>query len=485
MYILRLLGLFSIILAVALIVPLIVVVAYGEADMSVSFIVPAAMCGLLGVLLLLVVRKKEYSISIHGGFLFTTLCWLYAAIVGAIPFVLSGTIPDFSSAFFESMSGFSTTGASVLIDIESLPYAILFWRSFTHWLGGMGIIVLLVSVLPLISNGGQRLFSAEVTGLGVDRTVPNIGKSAKILWITYCIFTVMEVVLLRVFGMSLFDATTHAFGTMATGGFSTRSASVGAFQSDSITTIITIFMILAGINFNIYFRLINKKNVSVLRDPEFRAYFLIIAAATTIVLMQLLRHGDGSASLYNRAITALFQVVAFITTTGYVTENFNIWPIAAQGVLFLLMFCGACSGSTGGGVKIIRLLLMGKQGIREMKYALHPRGVFSSQLRGATPEHKTAIKMVSGFISLYLILIASTFLLLAMSGYDLLTSLTTALSALGNIGPGFGRIGATENYAHFSAGIKYYLSFIMMCGRLELFTVLVLFMPRFWRRGIR
>lgn len=484
MYILRLLGLFSFILATSLVVPLIVVLAYGETVIASAFLLPIAICVVIGTCLLVLVRRTDAIISIQGGFLFTTLCWLYAAAVGAIPFLISGAIPNVADAFFESMSGFTTTGASILSDIESLPFAILFWRSFIHWLGGMGIIVLLVSILPKIHGGGQQLFRAEVTGLSVDRTVPTIGSSAKILWITYCIFTAAEIILLRFFGMNLYDAATHAFATMATGGFSTRNASIGAFQSDAITTVITVFMILAGINFNLYFRFISKRNLSVWRDPEFKAYIIIIAIATTLIASQLLRHISDGVSIYNRIITALFHVVSILTTTGYVTENFNLWPALAQAVLFLLMFCGACSGSTGGGVKIIRLLLMAKQGVREMNYTLHPQGIFSSRLKGVVQEHKTAIKTVSGFIALYLMIVAVTVVVLSAVGYDPLTGLATGLATLGNIGPGFGRIGAVDNYAHFPSGIKYYLSFVMMCGRLEIFTVLVLFMPRFWRRNI-
>ncbi len=450
-----------------------------------SFIIPIIACAAVSLPVLLLTKSRPFRISTSNGFLFVTICWFTAGIIGSLPYQIAGiteAFPTYADALFESMSGFTTTGASVLSDIESLPKSLLFWRSFTHWLGGMGIIVLVIAISPLLRSGGQLLVGAEVTGLSIDKTVPTIGKTAKILWLTYIILTACEVILLNIFGMDIFDAVTHSFGTLATGGFSTKNASLGHYDSIQIRATVTLFMVLAGVNFNLYYRMLNRRTRTIFRDPEFRAYMLILLGASLLISFSLVSRG-GRGWNADTIVTALFHSASITTTTGYVAENYILWPVAAQAVLFLLMFTGASSGSTGGGIKIIRLLLMGKQGAGEMKYLLHPQGVFETKLETHIGGRRAVVHAAAGFIALYFIVVAVTMLLLAFHGYDILSSLATALATVGNIGPGFGLIGPTENYGFYPPQIKYFLSVVMVCGRLELFTVLILFLPRFWKRS--
>ena len=483
MFILRMSGSFALLMAIALCAPIIVAVLYMEYYLLPIFLIPLGVCIAFAVPVFVITRAQVFRISINAGFLFVTIYWFMAGFIGALPYHLAAVVPTFADALFESLSGFSTTGASVLTDIESLPRALLFWRSQTHWLGGMGIIVLVIAVSPLLRTGGHLLVSAEVTGLTVDKTVPTIGNTAKILWFTYMILTAAEIILLRIFGMDLFDAFTHAFGTMATGGFSPKNASIGHYTSLPIRATITFFMILAGINFNLYYRLLYRRSSKPFRDPEFRVYITIIVVASSLIAFSLILHGGRSFNL-NTAITAIFHTASILTTTGYVAEDYILWPAAAQAVLFILMFFGACSGSTGGGIKIIRGMLLAKQSAGEMKYLLHPQGVFETKFAGYVGGRRAVVQAAAGFIALYFMLAFITMLLLAFHGYDILTSLATALATIGNIGPGFGKIGPTLNYAFYPQHIKYFLSFVMVCGRLELFTVLMLFLPRFWQRRI-
>lgn len=434
----------------------------------------------IGSLFIFLYRNvKTDTLSTRDGFLLVTLSWISISLGGSLPFFLSGAIPSFTDAFFETISGFSTTGASILTEIEGLPSSILFWRSLTHWLGGMGIVVLAVAILPLLGVGGMQLIKAEAPGPTVDKITPRITETAKYLWYIYVLFTAVETVLLMFGGMSLFDALTHTFGTVATGGFSTKNNSVEYFGSAYIDWVITVFMILAGINFTLHFRLLTGRFGSVIKDSELKAYLGIIVIATVIITFSL--HGDTYASLQDSFRYAAFQVATFITTTGYATANYENWPYLAQVMLFMLMFVGGCAGSTGGGIKVIRLVTLLKQGINEMKYLAHPRGVFVIKLSGQ-PVKKDIVYAVSGFFFLYIFLLLTVTLIVATSGADVPTSFTTALATVGNIGPGFGMIGPTENYAFFPDYVKWALSAAMIIGRLEIYTILVLFTPAFWKR---
>jgi trk system potassium uptake protein TrkH len=461
-----------------MIAPIVVALVYGEREIIPSFLIPmiAVLAG-PGVYLLASLRTKG-TLSTQSGFFLVTFSWLSAAALGAIPFVISGYVPSYTDAFFETMSGFTTTGATILSDIEALPLSLLFWRSLTHWLGGMGIIVLTVAILPLLGVGGYQLMKAEAPGPSVDKLTPKITETAKILWLLYLGLTVLETVLLVGGGLSLYDALTHTFGTLATGGFSPRAASVGAYASPFVHVVITVFMLAAGVNFILYYRLLVGQARVLRQNTELKAYLLIFAVATIIIAVVLT--GRSYETFGESLRYAGFQAASILTTTGYATADFALWPEMARVMLFALMFIGGSAGSTGGGIKVVRVVTVIKQGFNEMRYLLHPRGVFSIRLNGQTIR-KNVVYSITGFAFLYIFLLIVTTLVVATGGHDILTSLTTGLATLGNIGPGFGRIGPVENYGFYQDYIKWFLSFIMMVGRLEIYTVLVLVTPRFWR----
>lgn len=457
--------------------PIIVALVYGETDLIPAFLLPMGAVIVVCGAFLLATRGRSGFLGSREGFFLVTVSWLAAAAVGATPFVLSGAIPRYTNAFFETMSGFTTTGATILTNIESLPYSILFWRSLTHWLGGMGIIVLTVAILPLLGVGGFQLMKAEAPGPSVDRLTPKITSTAKLLWLIYVGLTVLETLLLLIGGMDLYDALTHTFGTLATGGFSPKNASVGHYQSPFIQIVITVFMLAAGTNFILYFRTITGRFKTVARNTELRAYLLIFAIATLIIACTL--RGSTYGSFGESLRFAGFQAASILTTTGYATADFATWPALAQGVIFVLMFIGGSAGSTGGGPKVVRMVTVVRLGFNEMRHLAHPRGVFTMRLNGS-PIRKDIVYDIAGFVFLYVGLLLAATLVVASGGHDLLTSLTTALATLGNIGPGFGGIGPVENYAFFQDYIIWFLSVIMMIGRLEIYTVLVLLTRRFW-----
>jgi len=478
--VLKTLSLLLMIIAVFMLIPTGMALYYGELHLLKSFLIPIVIILIYGISMLWLTRadKKQYF-STRDGFLLVTSSWVLAAFLGALPFYISGSIPSLTDAFFESMSGFTTTGASILTDIESLPKPLLFWRSLTHWLGGMGIVVLIVAIFQFLGIGGTHLLKAEAPGPTVDKITPRITEMAKILWGSYVVLTLLEIILLMIGGMDLFEASTHTFGTMATGGFSPKAQSVGHYSSPFIHYVITLFMILAGINFILYFKLITGNLKDILRNTEVKVYLSIFLIATVIITFSL--YGNVFPSLSRSVRFASFQAASILTTTGFSTANFSEWPMLARVTLFTLMFIGGCSGSTGGGIKVIRILTLFKLGINEMKYLLHPRAIFNIKIDGNTVK-KNIMYAVSGFFFLYILLLLAVSLVVASGGNDILTSFSSALATLGNIGPGFGRIGPALNYAFYPDYIKWTLSFAMMVGRLELFTVLVLFTPLFWKK---
>ncbi|MBU1053112.1 MAG: TrkH family potassium uptake protein [Proteobacteria bacterium] len=423
--------------------------------------------------------ERKDSLSTRDGFLLVTLSWLSASFVGALPFYFTDCIPVFADAFFETMSGFTTTGASILTSIESLPKSMLFWRSLTHWLGGMGIVVLAVAILPILGIGGLQLIKAEAPGPSVDKISPRIKETAKILWYIYLGLTIIETILLMLGGMDFFDALTHTFGTLATGGFSPKNTSVGYYNSAYIDGVITIFMIIAGANFILHYRMITGRYKSMLRDTEFRVYISIFIIAVVIITMNL--YGTYYESLGNSIRQAGFQAASILTTTGYATVDYEKWPFLAQAVLFFLMFIGGCSGSTGGGIKVIRIYSLLKQAYNEMKYLLHPRAIFLLKISRKTIK-KDIMYSISGFFFLYILTLLIITLVVASSNQDVLTSVSTALATVGNIGPGFGNIGPAEHFGFYPAYVKWVLCFAMLAGRLELYTVLILFTPVFWKK---
>ena len=417
------------------------------------------------------------GLRIREGFAVVTLGWVLLAVFGTLPYLLSGIDISFTDAFFETMSGFTTTGATILSDVETLPHGVLFWRSLTHWLGGMGIIVLSLAILPMLGVGGMQLFRAEVPGPEVDKLQPRIQDTAKILWGVYLLLSVVEAVLLKLGGMTVFDALCHTFGTMATGGFSTKNAGIGYFQSAYIEYVITFFMILAGTNFALHYRTLKGDFRSYLNSSEFRFYLGIILFATVFVFLDLrfAQQVDSGGAIQK----SVFQVASLLTTTGYHSADYETWAVSSQLALVVLMFFGGCAGSTGGGIKIVRIYLMVKYAIAQLKKLLHPHAVIPIRLNDRSVPHE-AVTAVLGFLLVYLTIFVIASLCMSLLGLDLVSSVSTVISTLGNIGPGIGTIGPTENFAHIPAVGKWGLSFLMLTGRLEIYTVLVLFNRNFW-----
>ncbi|MBU7007124.1 TrkH family potassium uptake protein [Phosphitispora fastidiosa] len=437
----------------------------------------AAATTVLGLVLFLAVRVRE-TIGYREGFAMVTFAWVAATLFGALPFWMTGAIPGFADAFFESMSGFSTTGASILTDIESLPRSLLFWRSLTHWLGGMGIMVLFVALLSQLGAGGMQVFRAEAPGPITEKIKPRISETAKILWLTYVILTLAETLLLRIAGLDWFDSLTHTFGTMATGGFSTKNLSVGAFQNPAVEWIIIVFMFAAGTNFALYYTAVKKKSLkNFWHNEEFKLYTSITLGAILIIwLILAAEHG-----FFKAARLASFQVVSIITTTGYATDDYVLWPSMATGVLFLLMFVGGSAGSTGGGMKVSRYLVLLKHSGLQLKKFFHPRAVFSLKVGGKSYPEDIIISIFQ-FFFFYIFMVITGTVIMTGFGLEIKSAVSAVLATLGNIGPGFGAVGPMENYAFLPDAAKYLLSFFMLVGRLEIFTVLVLLLPSFWRK---
>ena len=487
-------------LGVALVFPMGVGLLYGEASWW-SFGVTAALAlGLGGGAWVAFRPRGEDDLRIREGFAVVALAWLLLSLVGALPFVLGGVLGSYTDAFFETMSGFTTTGATILggadtPTIESIPNGFLFWRSLTHWLGGMGIIVLTLAVLPILGIGGMQLFKAEVPGPSADKLTPRVRETAKRLWAIYVGITVVQVGFLLP-AMTPFDAVNHAFATLATGGFSTQNGSVGDYDSAYIDWVITVFMFLAGMNFALHYALLHGALAAPWRSQEFRVYAGVTVAATVFMTLVLWAPAyaatfanagtfEGTVLVYDSPLDALryatFQAVAIITTTGFGTADYEVWPALAVTVLFVLFFVGGMAGSTGGGVKVVRQLLLVKNSLREIQRLLHPQAVLPIRL-----DHRVVptevMRNVLSFIVLYFGLVFFGTLVMGALGLDLASAFGAAASSVGNIGPAFGSLGPSENYAHIPAFGKWVLALLMMAGRLEIFTVLVLFAPGFWRR---
>ena len=430
-------------------------------------------------LYLLFTRSKS-ELSIRDGFLVVGFGWFMMALVGAFPYYFSGAIPSFTDAFFESMSGFTTTGASILTEIEALPKALLFWRAFTHWVGGMGIIVLSLAILPMLGIGGMQLFKAEVPGPTADKLTPRVQQTAKILWVVYVGITFVEVILLKLGGMNLFDSICHSFATMATGGFSTRNASIGAYNSAYFDYVITIFMFIAGINFALHYKFLIGKFNSHIKDYEFKTYFLITAVVAIIITLSNY-FGNIYDSVADSFRYGIFQTVAMVTTTGFGTADYEQWTPIAQILLFILMFIGGSAGSTGGGMKVIRIIVVFKQGLIELKKLVHPFAVIPLRF-GNKLVKKDVVFGILGFFLLYIILFVFVAITMAMLGLDIITAFGASASCLGNIGPGLGEVGPTDHYGSIPDIGKWILSIAMMVGRLEIYTIIVIFTKSFWKK---
>ena len=423
-------------------------------------------------------RKATKSFGPRDGYLIVTLGWILFSCLGSLPFVFSRAIPSYTDAFFETVSGFTTTGASILNDIEAIPHGLLFWRSLIQWLGGMGIIVMSMAILPVLGIGGMQLFVAEVPGPTPDKLHPRIRETAKRLWGIYIIFTFVEVILLKAGGMDLFDSVCHSFTTMATGGYSTKQASIGYWDSPFIHYVITVFMLLAGTNFTLSYFALHLKFDKVFKNEEFRYYLGFTAGFTLIIFLVLNRsHMLGAEPAFRHAA---FQVVSIMTTTGFATVDYLIWPSIVTVLIFFIMFFGGSAGSTGGGIKIMRIVLLLKNATKELKRLIHPSAVLPVRFN-RTAVYPEILANVFAFVSLYFIVMMIGVIVIAAMGYDLPSSFGAVAATLGNIGPGIGDFGPAENYSHLPVFGKWFLSFLMLIGRLELFTVLVLLTPGFWK----
>jgi len=431
----------------------------------------------VGAILYFLFRSKN-AISYREGFGIVTLGWLGFALVGSLPFLFSGVTPSLVDAFFESMSGFTTTGATVFTDFDEIPESIFFWRATTHWLGGMGIIVLSLAILPFLGVGGMQLFEAEVPGPTADRLSPRIQTTAKVLWGVYFLFTFAETVLLMLGGLNFYEAICHSFATMATGGFSTEAASVGHYTNRFVHWVITFFMLLAGINFSLHFQALRGRIRNYWKSEEF-LFFLTVLGASFLVIFFLNRPDYGN--VHANACDTAFQVVAISTTTGFGTADYEQWHVLSQYVLVVLMFLGGCAGSTGGGMKIVRVLLLVKHAWIQIFRLIHPRGVRLLKI-DHKPVPDEVMQSILGFFALYIGLFVVASVLMTAFGLDLVTAGASVVACLSNIGPGLGDVGPTDNYAHIPIAGKIILSLCMLLGRLELFTVLVLFFPSFWRK---
>ncbi|MBR3570796.1 MAG: TrkH family potassium uptake protein [Oscillibacter sp.] len=421
---------------------------------------------------------KDTALYARDGFAVVASAWILLSVFGALPFVLSGDIPDFVDAFFETVSGFTTTGASILPAVEPLHKGILFWRSFTHWVGGMGVLVFVMAVLPMSDGHGMHLMRAEVPGPSVGKLVSRMSESAKILYGIYTALTVLEIVILLLGGMPFFDSCVHAFGSAGTGGFSNRNLSVGAYDNPFFDVVIGTFMLLFSINFNLYYYLLMRRFSEVWKSETLWTFLGIVG-------LSVLAIAGNITSMYGSFFTALrhayFQVASIISTSGFSTVDFNLWPSFSRAILTVLMFIGACAGSTGGGIKVDRLIILVKASVRDMKKMLHPNAVASVRFEGK-PLPERNIQGVHTFIAVYLMIFVASYLLLSLEGFDLISTFTALSACINNIGPGLEMVGPSGNFAAFSGASKLLLSFDMLVGRLEMFPMLLLFAPSMWRR---
>ncbi|MCL1821663.1 MAG: TrkH family potassium uptake protein [Prolixibacteraceae bacterium] len=474
----RILGLLLVIEGLSMLLALVISLIYSGSDVP-AFIFSSLICIVPGVIIVLLTNKASKNISKREGFLIVTLVWIIFSLFGSLPYVLSGAIPNFTNAFFETMSGFSTTGATILEDVETLAHGILFWRSLTQWLGGMGIIVLSLSLLPLFGIGGMQLFVAEVPGPVPDKVSPKVAQTARVFWVIYLSFTLAETALLILGGMSLFDAICHAFTTMGSGGFSTKQASVAYWDSPFIHYVIILFMIIAGTNFTLIFNFLRGRFSKLYGNEEFQYYIIFIAGFSMLIFIGLLI--TTSLGVEEAFRTSLFQVASIISTTGFVTSDYVQWTPVLTLLIFCLYFFGGSTGSTGGGVKIMRVVLLLKNSYYELKRLLHPNAVIPVRFNNRSVDYKIMLNVLAFFVFFVLVFFVSSIIFMIFEP-DFETSVGAVASALGNVGPGLGTVGPSETFVEIHHAGKWFLSFLMLLGRLELFTVLVLFTPSFWKR---
>jgi len=477
--VLRFIGLLVFFVGLSVALALLVSFIYKEPttwDLAASMVITCV----AGLLIFLGTKGEEVSHLNHrDGVAIVALGWFAAGAVGALPFLLSGYIDNFTDAYFESVSGFTTTGASILSDIEKLPRGLLMWRSIIQWLGGMGIIVLSIAILPFLGIGGMQLYKAEIPSPVVDKLRPRISETAKLLWKVYILITALQILLLLAGGMSLFDSVCHAFCTMPTGGFSPRNRSLAHYDSPYFDGVIIVFMLLAAINFSLHYRLLTGEVGIFGKDPECRVFLSLVGILTLLVTFDL--YGSAYASLASAFRHAAFQVSSMITTTGFVTADYDGWPSLSRSVLVLCMFLGGMAGSTGGGIKTMRIMLLAKHAYQEMFRIIHPHAVRTVKL-GGKPIPEDILRSIWGFFFLYLTIYVISALILAALGLDPISAFSAAAACIFNVGPGLGSVGPTQNFLAVPFLGKWVLIIGMILGRLEIYTVIVLFMPEYWRK---
>lgn len=464
-------------LAILLLLPFAVAIYFGEVcAWAFAVTIGASLIG--GTLLALVFRTRNHIIYAREGLAIVALVWVVVSLIGALPFYLSGEIPSYIDAFFETVSGFTTTGASILKNVEGLSKSLLFWRSFTHWIGGMGVLVFVMALIPNLSDRSIHLMRAEMPGPIVGKLVPRVKDTAKILYLIYIGMTLLEILMLWIGGMPLFDSVLHAFGTAGTGGFGIKSDSIAGY-TPYLQWVIAIFMLLFGVNFNLYYLFLIRRFKSALKSAELWLYLGIAAGSVAVItadIYPICKNFEEALRLSG------FQVSSILTTTGYATADFNLWPDLSKAVLFLLMFCGGCSGSTAGGLKVSRLLLLFRMVRREIKRMLHPRSVTTVQLEGKTVDDAT-ISGVGTYFALYIFCIMAVFLILSLEPFGMETNFSAAVSCFNNVGPGFAAVGPVSSYADFSVLSKITLSAAMLLGRLEIYPLLIAVLPPVWLRN--
>ncbi|WHH61079.1 potassium transporter TrkG [Petroclostridium sp. X23] len=475
--VLKSLGILLICEAFAMFPSLIVAAIYEDGDAG-AFATTILIIVVIGAILGMLIKPKSKSIYARDGFAIVALGWLLISFFGSLPFVFSGAIPSLVDSFFETSSGFTTTGASILTQIEGLPRGILFWRSFTHWVGGMGVLLLTLAILPTVGANTLQIMNAESPGPNPGKLVPKVGQTAKILYSIYGGITVLEVIFLVAAGMPLYDAFIHTFGTVGTGGFSNKNASIGAYNNVVFEVIITVFMLMCGANFALYYSALKGNIKSFFKDQEFKMYIAVVLGSMILITFNI--NGTIYQSIGESIRQASFQVASIVTTTGYATVDFNQWPTMSKMILLFLMFFGGCAGSTGGSIKQIRILLLLKIMKRELMQIIHPRAVYSVRVNGKNIEEST-LSEVLGFFFMFMVISAVAVIIVSLDGKDMVTTLSSVAATMGNIGPGFEMVGATGNYSEFSILSKLVLSLCMIIGRLEIYPILLLMVPSFWK----
>ncbi|MCD6153290.1 MAG: TrkH family potassium uptake protein [Syntrophobacterales bacterium] len=478
--VLYILGPFLFCLGLTMLLPLAWSFYYRQGDYK-ALSISMGITSIVGALLYFIFKPANGEITLNHkeGFLIVAAGWFLAGVFGSLPYLIHGVLPAFTDAFFESISGFTTTGATVITNIESIPHGILLWRSLTQWLGGMGIIILSIAVLPLLGVGGMQLYKAELPSPVKDKLTPRVAETARTLWIVYIIISIVEFIMLLFGGMDVFNSLCHTFSTMATGGFSTSDASIGHFRSVYIDGIITLFMLIAGINFTLHYSLIMGNFKTVIKNSELRFYLGIVLISVIIITLNLrlnIFEDIGQSIRY-----AAFQAISILTTTGFTTDNFNEWPALSKIILLLLMFIGGSAGSTGGSIKCLRILLILKHSYMELYRLVHPHAVTAVKL-GKKTVYPETMASIWGFFILYLLLTVVASILMTSLGLDMITAFSSVVATIGNVGPGFGAVNASLTYSEIPSLGKWILSFCMLAGRLEIYTVIILMIPEFWKK---